>query len=320
MRKVFLFFICTSLWLNAFNQAALTNKDYLIQTSGTYLVLGNIDWINKGTTNLKNGSYVYFKGNADQKIGGTSANSFYNVNINNTGAHGVYVGCANLSVLGTLTIQTGYFDLKNYDVDFSTTGTLTGETETSRVRSTDGYWNEGGGTGRLKATRTIPSGTNISVFGLNFTPSTSLGSTIIYRGHQSQSGTSFTSSIFRYFDIYPTDTANLNLNPFNYFDAELNGISPESSLTLMQLYHSPNYWQIRPTTLNTNTNQATGSTTTSSLSNVKITMAIANCLLTATAASNSPVCETGTINLTSATTNGYGTITYNWSGDRKSVV
>ncbi len=211
-------------------------------------------------------------------------------------------------------MQQGYLDLKNNEVEFIDNRFVdSGETETSRVRATGALWNEGRGTGRLKATRTNPTG-NVAGLGLTFTPSVNMGSTVIYRGHNNQTGANLTTSIFRYYELQPTTYATLNINPFSYFDAELNGITPESDLKIMQLYNSSNYWQLRPTTLNTTTNQAVGSTGANSLSYIKVTLAKSPCSLTASAGSNSPICAGSTINLTSNATNGYGTLTYNWSG------
>ncbi|NSW46614.1 MAG: hypothetical protein HPY79_12465, partial [Bacteroidales bacterium] len=312
MKKILILVLIGFWGVKAYNQSAMVNTGQLVQTANYIVVAGDTKWQNNGTAYLQTGSEVRFVGTSDQAIDGTSSTAFANLRINNTGTHGVIVN-RNIQVLGTLTMQNGYLDLKNNEVDLSTTGTLTGETETCRVRATDASWAEGGGTGRLKATRTNPSG-NVAGLGLNFTPSTNMGNTIIYRGHNNQSGANLTTSIFRYFELQPTTYATLTINPFSYFDAELHGITPESDLKIMQLYNASNYWQLRSTTLNTSTNQAAGNTAANSLSYIKVTLAKAPCTITASTGSNSPICQNATLNLTSSASNGYGTLSYNWSG------
>ncbi|MCX7954050.1 MAG: PKD domain-containing protein, partial [Bacteroidales bacterium] len=314
MRKdiLFLFLLCCYVSNNLYSQSFI-NTGQLVQT-GNYIVLaGGTKWQNNGTANLQSGSEVLFSGNATQEIDGTNPTAFANLRINNSSTYGVVVN-RNIQVLGTLTMQTGYLDLKNNEVDLSTTGTLTGETETSRVRATNSSWAEGGGTGRLKATRTNPSG-NVAGLGLTFTPSTNMGNTVIYRGHQSQTGPNLSQSIFRYFEIQPSTYATLTVNPFSYFDAELNGITPESDLRMLQLYNSSNYWQLRPyVSHNTTTNQLASNTASNSLSYIKVTLAKSPCTMTASAGSNSPICQGSTLNLTVTPSGGYGTLTYSWTG------
>ncbi len=299
------------IYLNTLGQAIINMGPFY--QSGNYIVLvGGTKWQNDGTMNLQPGSEVRFSGDTTQEIDGINTTAFANLRINNSSTYGVVVK-RNIQVLGTLTMQQGYLDLKNNEVDLSTTGLLTGETETSRVRATDASWNEGGGTGRLKATRTNPTG-NVAGLGLTFTPSTNMGSTVIYRGHNSQTGANLNTSIFRYFEIHPTTYATLNINPFSYFDAELNGITPESDLKIVQLMDNIGNWQPQTTTLNTSTNQAVGSTTQNSLNFIKLTLAKSACLMAVTANVNNPVCQNDTLSLSVNVTNGNGNLTYNWTG------
>ena len=294
------------------SQNTLLNTGHIVQTGNYIVLVGSTNWKNNGTTNLFSGSNVSFQGNANQEIDGTNSTTFANLIINNTGPQGVIVR-RNIAVSGNLSMQSGYLDLKNFEVDLGTTGQIIGETETNRIRATDVSWNEGGGTGRLKATRNNPSG-NVAGMGLTFTPSTNLGNTIMYRGHQSQSGPNLTESIFRYFDIYPTTYANLNINPFSYFDAELNNITPESDLKIVQLSDNMNNWQPLTTTINTTTNQAQGTSVTTSVPNIKLTLAKSPCVMTVSISSNAPICEGNNLQLQAIVTNPVGNITYNWSG------
>jgi hypothetical protein len=106
-------------------------------------------------------------------------------------------------------------NLNNKILDLGTTGSLIGESETSRAFTTD--------TGFIQRSGNNPNGTNLGNLGAVITSSTNLGNTIIRRGHKVQTGISGSNnSIARYFDIIPVNNLALKATlRFYYFDAEL---------------------------------------------------------------------------------------------------
>ncbi|MCX7985666.1 MAG: hypothetical protein N2662_01830 [Bacteroidales bacterium] len=263
---IFFFFVIIS---NSFSQGLINNAINLYLTANSNIILsGNANWIQNGIVTCASGSNVKFTGNTYQYILGTNTTAFSNVVVNNSGG-GVVAGL-NFSILGTLTLTLGHFDLKQYTIDLGTTGSVSGENINSRIRATDASWNEGGGTGYIYATRNNPSG-NVAGLGLNFTPSVPLGnSTIIIRGCNALQGSgSFTTnwSIFRWYRIIPGSgtVPPLTINNFYYWggstNPELNG-HIESELRLFQQvnYGGPTYWEPREQNVNTTSDFVWGTT------------------------------------------------------------
>jgi len=303
-----------------FSQSCYLKIDgaYFKQT-GMYLNLKNTNFINNGgIVEFSSGSNVKLTGELDQIIGGNNVTIFANLKIDKDQGSKVIL-TQNIGIKDTLQMINGYLDIKDKTVDFDTSGILIGETENSRVIATDSTDTEGLGTGVLKAIRNNPSG-NVAGFGLNFTPGNNMGNTIIYRGHLRQQGTNFDNSnggysILRYYEIHPQNYTTIQINPFSYFDAELNNISPESDLKLAQLINPPSTWAFLPTTLNTINNTATGNSQANQLSYIKLTLAKEGCKLTASAnIAPNPVCEGSDIVLSVDISFPIGNVSYQWSG------
>lgn len=228
------------------------------------------DWVNNNIVSCISGSTVRFLGSVLQYIQGTSQTSFAHLTINNSGG-GIVAG-RNFDIYGTLTMTNGHLDLKNYIVDLSTSGSVSGENINSRIRATNGTWNDGTGTGYITATRNNPSG-NAAGLGLDFTPSVALGNNIqIRRGCLALQGSgTFTTnySIFRYYAILPIPIGSgidLNVNRFYYWggasNPELNG-HVEANLRMFQYvnYGGPNYWEPRNTSVFTASDYVSSTTT-----------------------------------------------------------
>lgn len=141
-------------------------------------------------------------------------------------------------------------NLNGFNLDLGTTGVLNGESSTSYITGTTG--------GYVQRTVTLnaPSAANPGNLGLEITSAGNMGSTIIRRGHQLQTNTSMTGySIYRYYDVLPTNNTGLNANiRFYYLDGELAGFN-ESTLLL---YTSANYsggWELQTgTSVNSTSN------------------------------------------------------------------
>lgn len=238
-----------------FSQGLLINAGQLRIEGGNVVIAANGNWTNNGTINCVSGSTVNFVGNTLQTIQGTNATSFSNITVNNSGG-GIIIG-RNISTLGTLLITQGSVDLKNNTIDLASTGSISGETETNRIKGTDGFGIDGLGSGTIQTTRLNPSG-NVAGLGLNITPTVALGNTVITRGHFRQAGSgSFSGSwsVLRYYDIQPTTMTTISVNNFNYWggvgNPELNG-HVEANLQMFQRvnYGGPTFWEPRTSTPN----------------------------------------------------------------------
>ena len=184
----------------------------------TNLVLHNTQFINDGTFTAGTGT-VFITGNgtdSQSAIGGTSTTTFYNLQINKS-ANGSQLQ-QNIQVDNQLQMTSGNLDLNGNQLTLGTTGgTITGESETSRVTGSSG--------GVIQKTMDLnaPSSVNPGNIGVAISSSANLGSTTIKRGHVPET-IGGNPGINRTFEITPTNNTGLNATArFFYFDAELNG-------------------------------------------------------------------------------------------------
>jgi hypothetical protein len=114
-------------------------------------------------------------------------------------------------------------------ITLSSAALLLNENGSSRITST------GGGYVTITADLNAPIGANPGNLGAIITTSKDMGATVIKRGHQSQqSAGGQGSSIYRYYDITPTNNTALNaMLRFQYFDEELNGLA-ENTLVVFK--------------------------------------------------------------------------------------
>lgn len=205
-------------------------------TGGAVITLNNTDLDNDGFISLLagQGSFV-FTGNANNTISGTSAPLFDVLQIAKTSSakltlqQGIQIGAG-------ITFTSGLIDLNAQNILLQPTALLNGESESSRITGTSG--------GYVQITNTLnaPSMANAGNLGAIITSSQNLGSTVIRRGHTSQSSGGGTgNSILRFYDIVPTANVSLNATlQLNYFDAELSGIT-ENSLVLYKSVDNVNW-------------------------------------------------------------------------------
>jgi len=154
-----------------------------------------------------------------------------------------------LEIEGTITMTTGDINLNGNNIDLMSTGSISGETNTSRIF---------GSSGVITTTRSInaPSALDAGGMGLAITSSANFGSTTIYRGHAAQTGLGNTS-IERYYSISPTTNTGLDATiVINYFDNEL-GTHNESNLALYRSTDGGTTWTWRGGTVNTGANTIT---------------------------------------------------------------
>ncbi|MCB0521858.1 MAG: hypothetical protein KDD27_23150, partial [Saprospiraceae bacterium] len=192
------------------------------QGNGLYNLNNNFT-VSTGATFTPGTSTVVMTG-AGNRIIGNSAIDFYNLEINKTSGGSVKI-TGNLTVSNELNLVSGNLDLNNRTIELTGNGTIMGESTASYIHSSTGA-------GVVKKTVGLnaPSSINPGNIGVTLTSAANLGSTTIQRGHLAQT-VNGESSIFRYYDISPTNNLGLNATVrFHYLDSELNSIT-ESDLT-----------------------------------------------------------------------------------------
>ncbi len=241
---------------NIMSQGLMIGSGGVINVSSTahIIIAGNGNLSNNGTLTLNNGSWVRFRGTT-QKIEGSNSIDFDNIEANATAVN----LSRNINVRTSLLMSSGYFDLKEATATLSSSASINGgETNTKRIRATNGSTAEGQGNGKIQITVNNPSG-NVANLGVDFSPAGNLGNTTIIRGHKELQGDgAFTGnySVYRYYDIQPTNQANITVSRFYYFAGELG--SQSSNAANLQLFQMINvgvgsdYWHPQNTTVSAN--------------------------------------------------------------------
>jgi Secretion system C-terminal sorting domain len=199
----------------------VTHAQGLIITSGTNLVAnGNVQLVlndggitNNGTFTKSTSTFIFTGSSANSFIAGSSTTDFYNLTINKS-TFGLTLNSqiAVSNLLDMISVDSLF--LNNYTINLGTTGSLNGESATKRITGRTG--------GYIEAIRTLnaPSNSNPGNLGAVISSAANMGSTIVRRGHVTQAN----GSVFRYFDIMPTNNTGLDASlNFYYQDAELNG-------------------------------------------------------------------------------------------------
>ncbi|MEO5947134.1 MAG: T9SS type A sorting domain-containing protein [Chitinophagaceae bacterium] len=223
MKKIIIIgLLFSGIQLNA--QLYINNSAEIKLASGGLLTINEMDLVNNGTFNQTTGT-VRFIGNTNTSISGTQTPVF-NILEMAKGTNNRLLLQRTINVGNQINFVTGYLDLNGNIILLQPTAFLNAEDETSRITGTTGGYVE------ITNTLNAPTNANPGNLGTTITSAANLGSTIIRRGHQSQSNGTSGNSVNRYFDILPTNNTALNatLN-VKYFDAELNGLT-ESSLSL----------------------------------------------------------------------------------------
>jgi len=223
---------CATAQQTLYNQGNLS-----LASAGQMLIVG--DFINANTATTRNngkmnlkknysnaGTFisdsglVEFTGSILQQITGSS--TFYNLRLNNTST-GMLLNNS-ISITNRITMDDGDLDLNGSTITLGPLATIYNESNDKRIF---------GNSGTITTTRNLnaPSQLNIGGMGVLLTTLADLGSTTVTRGHASQiNGTDY--SVQRYFDISPTNNADLDAKlKFTYFDNELAGIT-ESDMVM----------------------------------------------------------------------------------------
>lgn len=214
---------------------------------GTYVVLDNIG-LQHDAASASLDNIFKFTGNVNTSISGATLPLFTNLEVGLTGTSKILLQRA-INVSGNISFQSGLLDLNNNNIDLGTSGSISGESETTRILGPNG------GFIQIVNTLNAPSSANPGNLGAILTSTQNLGSTIIRRGHQSQTNAGGVgSSVLRYYDINPSNNSSLNATlRFSYFDAELNSLD-ENGLVFWRSTNNTSWANQGFTTRNTTTN------------------------------------------------------------------
>lgn len=229
MKNIFIFLLLIDCVTRSSAQSSLltTSGSSVKTANNAFIVLDNVHVVNNGSFVQANGDgTIKFTGNANINIAGSNIVTFDKLNIDKaTGSKVILLQNAN--VAAQLNFLSGLFDLNNSVLNLGTTGTITGETETTRIFSF------GGGYVQVINILNAPVSANPGNLGAIITSTKNLGSVTIRRGHLAQPNVSGTTpGIRRYYDILPAYDNGLKATlRFQYLDAELNGFN-EATLEL----------------------------------------------------------------------------------------
>ncbi len=191
----------------------------VVATASPSIVITDGKWQNDGAF-IPALSLVRVEGStvtSNSTIGGIITTTFYDLTQQKS-ANNVLL-TQNIQVSNSFTMNGGLFLLNNFDVTLGTaTGQVLNESETNRITGITG--------GFVQKTMTLnaPAGLNPGNLGATITSAANMGSTLIRRGHVQQTDGNGGLSIYRFFDIVPTNNTGLAATlRQSYFDAELGG-------------------------------------------------------------------------------------------------
>jgi hypothetical protein len=210
-----LLLVTLSLGLQAQVQSTAGLK--LVATGPLKLVFNDAGLINNGSFSPGN-STVIFQGKSASLISGNCAINFHNVVMEKD------LSLENdLSISGKLTLAKGNLHLNSRTLDLGHTGSIDGERNEARITGNSG------GIIKAYASLNAPAAANPGNIGVEISSASSLGETVIIRGHATQFTADGQPVIARYYDIKPQHNANLRATlKFYYLDAELNDRQEES--------------------------------------------------------------------------------------------
>src|ERR1700754_1301347 len=146
----------------------------LVATGPLKLVFNDAALINHGSFSPGN-STVIFQGNASSLIGGSSAVNFHNLVLDKD------VSLENdLNVSGKISLAKGNLHLNSRTLDLGYTGSIDGERNEARITGNSG------GIVKAYALLNSPAAANPGNMGVEISSNSSLGETVIIRGHSAQ--------------------------------------------------------------------------------------------------------------------------------------
>ena len=234
MKKILFSLALIFLWLAGDAQLIITPGAQWVNTGSVKITLKDIDFINNGSFTANN-SVMQFSGSTGSNIGGSSATTFYDLEIAKTGSNKLTL-LSNIDVASKLTFTSGLVDLNQKNITLASNAYLQNESEISRIIGPSG--------GEVSITLVLgnPSNYNPGNLGAVLTTNVSLGSTTISRGHKTPAGTGLQSAVNRYYNINPSQNTNLDATlRFKYFDSELN-VQNENTMEMFKSINNGITW------------------------------------------------------------------------------
>jgi hypothetical protein len=211
--------------------------------SHTLDLKGNLINNTSGVTQNPGTSTVTFTGSAQQEISGSAAvTNFYN--LTNGMSSGDLVLSQDILVSNTLSMSGTDIDLNGQEIDLDGTGSISGESNTDRIKGTSGL-----------ITTTItgfgsPSGVNVGNMGAILTSASDLGDITVSRGHTRQSGVGGNLGIERYYIVTPSNNSGINATlQAEYFSNDVPGGYNESDFALYRSTDNGSTWTWREGTV-----------------------------------------------------------------------
>jgi len=225
MKKIIYIFAACIISLSAAAQLSIQSGATLYLSGNAQIVLQDINLVNDGTITVAANGRFSFTGSANSQISGTQLLVFNELEIAKTGTNKLILQRA-INVNDKIVFTSGLIDLNNNNINLGNAAFLETENENSHVIGANG--------GQLIFSTTLngPASANPANLGAIITSSQNLGAVTISRGHKSQiNGFGNGNSVLRYYDINPTNNTGLSATlRFQYFDAELNGLTENSLL------------------------------------------------------------------------------------------
>ncbi len=223
MKKIIYVFAACIFSFSASAQLIVQNGATLYLSGNALVVLQDVNLVNDGTITVAANGRFSFTGSANSNISGSQQPAFNELEIAKTGTNKLLLQRI-IDVNGKIVFTSGLIDLNNNNINLGNSAFLETENENSRVIGSNG--------GQLifNTILNAPASANPANLGAIITSSQNLGAVTISRGHQSQTnGYAQGNSVLRYFDILPANNTALNATlRFQYFDAELNGLTENS--------------------------------------------------------------------------------------------
>lgn len=211
----------------------IANGTRLINSGSTQLVLKDAGLVNNGLFEAGTGTVKFtgYAAGSTSSINGASSLGFYNLNMAKT-INGMQL-LRSIAVSNTVVLSGGdSLDLNGFIIDLGSTGMLSGEINTRRITGANGGYIQ------RSSILNAPAGENPGNLGFAITSAANMGTVIIRRGHQQQSG----ASIRRYFEINATNNSSLAAAvAFYYTDTELAGVA-EGNLALFSSANGGYNW------------------------------------------------------------------------------
>jgi hypothetical protein len=234
MKKFLLLYKILFVSLPAFAQLNISPGTQWVNTGNVTINLSNLDMINNGNFNA-GGSMMKFTGTTDNTIGGSSAISFYQIEIAKSPSSNVAL-LSQISVGGQVYFTSGFLDLNQQNLLLGPSANLTNEGENTRMIAPNG------GEAMITVNLNAPNAVNAGNLGAIITSAANLGTVTIKRGHIAQTGAGLTGGILRYYSITPQTNTALNATlRLRYFDAEKNG-RDENNFVVFQSDDGGNTW------------------------------------------------------------------------------